>query len=311
MNAPAQTISDPKAATQPTDQPSNAGKMDEPSPSSQTAQPTKQADDLLARVTAYQKESASATDPQSPSDPSQPDTLEATIASIEDPEVRSKFEKLRKDLVSGTNQKFQEIATLRKEMQSFMEQSKSSQGSDEWTPERVQALANDPKFIAAASKVSGVSQDDTDEYSVLSDSERSKIAAMEAQLNELKRINQDALKTQQQQLREQQHLQYKSRYHNYDPKEIDQITFEMLEGKIQATPEHIYKAFKHDDNVRKAYELGRQDERSGITDKIDSVSLGGITTQSSEPKVIPKEGESSMSFFQRIAEANLAKLKRK
>ena len=267
-------------------------------------------EDLLARVTAFQKDNASSTDPQNNGEGGQPDNLEATIANIEDPTVRSQFEKLRKDLVSGTNVKFQEIATLRKEMQSNMEQLKKVGQPDEWTPERVQQLASDPKFIEAAQQISGV-QTDSDEYSALSDVEKKTITDMKVQLEELKRTNQQSLIAQQQQIREQQHAEYSSKYSNYNPQKIDEITFGLQKQEIQATNEHIYKAFYHDENVNNAYEMGRRDEREGITDKVASSTLGGITTQQSAPVVETKEGESSADFFSRIIESTKAKMSKK
>ncbi len=290
-------------------EPTNESPQDQQGENQSTPVPTK-SDDLLSRVTAFQKDNAPKDPSQSDSQSDQPDNLEATIANIEDPTIKAQFEKLRKDLVSGTNTKFQEIATLRKEMQTNMEQFKKVGQPEEWTAERVQQLANDPKFIAAAQQVSGI-QPESDEYSALSDGEKKAMTDMRSQLEDLKRVNQQSLIAQEQQVRAQQHAEYSSKYENYNPQKIDEITFNLQKGSIHATNEHIYKAFYHDDNVRNAYEMGRQDEREGISDKIDSATVGGITTQQSTPSVTPEENESSKSFFDRIISSNISKLNKK
>ena len=269
-----------------------------------TQQPAQE--DLLSRVSKFVEDPPDKPKEEGSNGKFNSEELNTAIANIEDPELKAKMQGLQKSLLSGANDKFQEIATLRKEMQSYMEQTK---GQDEWTPERVQALANDPKFIQAAQQVAGTSES-SDEYSALSDVEKQNLKAMKDEIENLKRINNQALQTQQQQLRAQQHQEYSQKYANYDPKEVDQITYEMLEGKVKVTPEHIYKAFKHDDNVRKAYEMGRRDERNGISDKIESTSAEGISAAPSE-KIEPEENESSKSFFNRIIQKNLKLAKTK
>ncbi len=256
-------------------------------------------DDLLSRVSKFEANNDPEAKSQDNGNGFDSKELEESIANIEDPQLKAKMEGLRKNLLSGANNKFQEIATLRKEMQGFMEQSK---GSNEWTPEKVQALSQDPKFIAAAQQIAGTSED---EYSSMSEGEKTQFNDMKAKIGELEKMNQKALETQQQQLRNQQHGELSTKYANYDRKEIDMITYDMLEGKIQATPEHIYKAFKHDDNVRKAYDMGRQDERNGVQDKIQSTSAEGISTNVSPEPIVPEEKETSRSFFNRIIQKNI------
>jgi hypothetical protein len=107
-------------------------------------------------------------------------------------------------------------------------------------------------------------------------------------------------------LRNSQHETLGAKYSNYVPQEIDTITFDMLNGKIQTTPEHIYKAFKHDENVSAAYEMGRLDERNGVSEKIQSASVEGIQTAPSAPTVVPEKDESSKAYFARIIEKNVA-----
>ena len=270
----------------------------------ESTQETKPTDDLLTRVSKFELNN----DPKKESGDNggvfNSKELDDSIAAIDNPELKSKMEGMRKSLLSGANDKFQEIATLRKEMQSVLESKK-----DVWTPERVQALANDPKFIEAAQSIAA--PENADEYSSLSDTEKDNMKTMQTEISNLKNQYANALKTSQQQLRETQHIELSGKYANYDKQEIDTITYEMLEGKIKATPEHIYKAFRHDDNVKRAYELGRKDEREGVEEKVQSTSVEGITTTSSKEEIVAEKGESNRYFLDNIIKKNLRLVKTK
>ena len=174
----------------------------------------KPTEDLLERVSKFVEEK----DPESKSPDNQASDqfnsaeLDVTINGIEDPELKSKMEGLRKSLVSGANNKFQEIATLRKEMQASLERGTP----EEWTPERVQKLANDPKFIEAAQSIA--SNETTDEYSSLSDVEKTNIKEMKDKIDKLEQMNVQSIHNQHQQRRELQHTALESKYANYDRK---------------------------------------------------------------------------------------------
>jgi len=236
--------------------------------------------------------------------------LTAKLDSIDDPVLKEQMSALRKSLVSGVNNKFQEIAEIRKELKSMKTETQAVQ-NEQWTPERVQSLINDPNFVEAAQKVTGTDPAYSDEYSNLSDGEKAKMTQLEVQIKELKDLNTKSLETQQIQLRHQQHEQYQAKYANYDPKEIDTITFDMLNNKVQATPEHIYKAFKHDENVNKAYEMGRRDERDGVQEKVQSISAEGIQATHASTPYKREESESQKNFIQRIIADKVSKLPRK
>ena len=271
----------------------------EQAPGTQPPEP----EDLLTRVSKFTTDK----DPEvKPEDNISDDFDLKEIENITDPVAKEQAMKAYKSFQRGFGKKFDELAQLRKEMQTYIEQSK---GQEEWTPEKVQALANDPKFIQAAQQVAGTSES-SDEYSALSEVEKKNLKAMQDEIQNLKRINTQALQTQQQQLRNSQHQEFTKKYANYDPDKIDQLTYEMLEGKVTVTPEHIYKAWYHDDNVRKAYELGRKDERDGVSEKIASASVEGIAASPSV-SIEPEKDESSLSFFNRIIQKNLKLAKAK
>ena len=260
------------------------------------------AEDLLSRVSKFQAKEAPVDNPKLDAISGNFDIKE--IDAIADPVAKEQALNAYKSFQRGFGEKFQELAQLKKEMEALKAQPHTAL-SKEWTPERVQELANDPKFIEAAKQVAGNQTED--EYSSMSEAEKAQMKALQDKVRQLEQASSRALQTQQQALRQSQHQSLQDKYANYDPKEIDTITFDMLNGKIQATPEHIYKAFKHDDNVRNAYELGRKDERDGVSTKIASASAEGIQTTYSSPELKPEEGESSKAFFNRIIENNIKK----
>jgi len=274
----------------------------EPTPGQEATPQEAPAEDLLSRVSKFVASEAPKEEPKLEGIDANFDIKE--IDAITDPVAKEQALKAYKSFQRGFGEKYQEISQLKKEMESLKAQP-IYPAQQEWTPEKVQALANDPKFLAAASQVTGAQQEPDDEYSAMSEAEKTRIHELQNKVKQLEQVSNQALQQQQQALRAQQHETLHTKYANYDPKEIDTITYDMLQGKIQATPEHIYKAFKHDDNVNKAYQLGRKDEREGVSTKIASASVDGIQTSHSSVEIKPEDNESSKSFFARIIDKNL------
>jgi hypothetical protein len=286
----------------PNEQQQTAEQGNEPTQQNQT-------EDLLTRVSKFvsdedpSKKSEEQINQEVFNDPELRDKIE----SIEDPQLKEQMTQLRKSLMRGANDKFEEIATFRKELQ-LLKDGKPT----EWSPQKIQSLLNDPKFVEAARQVAGAESSPEDPLAYADEGVKSYIKKLEGDINSLKTQNQQNWEQQNKVLREQQHRELGTKYANYDAKEIDTITFEMLEGKIQATPEHIYKAFKHDDNVRRAYELGRKDEREGVGERLESASFVKDTgTTQSAPAIKAEKGESSQALWDRIVEKNLKLAKTK
>lgn len=214
------------------------------------------------------------------------------IEKIEDPQARAYAEKAYKSLNKGFQEKFREVAELRKQF----EHSNQQQG---WDKDRIESLLKDPEFVKAAQEVAGVqgNYQESEEYSGLSDSERKK-------LDEAFKIADTLQKQNQQLLIQQEHEQLKSKYKDYNAQEIDQIRGDLMSGKIQATSEHLYKAFNFDKAVQNAYELGLQDRQNDNIEKINSSSATGYQV-SSDQTIKREEGESNHSFMQRIIAKNL------
>lgn len=246
-------------------------------------QQEKPQDDILTRVTNFM----STNEPKEPVDK---DTqFDASLKDeITDPKVKEYLEAKEKSLERGFQSKFQEIAELRKALE--------SQTNEKWSPERIQSLMNDQEFLQAAQSVVQTDDKSSDEWSALSEDEKAKIQKNESELAFIKQKYIEQQKA-------QEDAQLKEKYGNYDPQKVDTITADMLKGNVQATREHIYKAFTHDENVKRAYEMGRKDALSGNNEAYQAASIDGqASRQESRTPVEAKEGESTKSVFRRIAE---------
>jgi len=259
---------------------------------------TQPTDDLLTRVSKFQLDNDPKKESVAEGGTFNSQELKDSIAAIDNPELKSKMEAMQKSLVSGANDKFQEIATLRKEMQSVLENK-----NGEWTPDKVQALAQDPKFIQAAQQIAGTTTEE--EFSSMSDSEKAQFTKMQTTINDL--TSKIDTQTEQQRLtvRTQQHTELAKKYADYDSSRIDSISYDILQGKQQITPEHVYKAFNYDDALNKSYHLGRKDEREGVVEKVQSIAAEGTTVSASTEQVVPEKGESNRSFWDKIVAKNL------
>ena len=276
--------------TQQASQPGTPGQQNNNSEGKKSPEATQQ-DDLLSRVTSFMQDNPPKSEPQD--DGARFDIND--IDRIEDPHARDLVKSAYKSFESGYQRKFQELAQLRKSLESAT--------NEKWTPERIQRLINDPEFVAAAQQVAGTNQNSSeDEYSNLSDAEKAKISNLERELANLRKQNMDSIN-------QQEHQTLASRYSNYDPKAIDTIKADLISGKVRANNEVIYKAMYHDENVKKAYELGRNDERTGNVSKLESASVDGQNTSQAFQPLEPQEGESSKSFWRRIADAAVKQTK--
>lgn len=273
-----------------------------------STQPQTDQDDILSRVSKFIDENAKQENPEELNDSSVFNDAEfrTQIDAIQDPIMKEQMIKMRKSGQAGINSKFQELASMKKDIESI-KQNTTQPNQEVWTPERVQQLTQDPNFVQAAQQVAGAQ----DESSMLSEAEKAQIGKISALENELTNMK----KLQVSSARQQQHQDLQAKYSDYNPQAIDTITADMISGKIQATPEHIYKAFNYDEHVRAkaeaGYKLGRQDERSGIKEKVQSVSVDGINTVESSPAIVRQDGESSEQIIKRIIDKNLRLFKKK
>lgn len=203
----------------------------------------------------------------------------------------------------GFNQKFQEIAELRKELQATNETQKG------WTPDKVQSLLSDPNFINSAQQLnqsqnpqeSGLTND---EYSTLSDTEKS---SLNLALSESKQTRNELQKLQQTRDFEKQDTQLSQKYSNYNPSQVDKLYGDMMSGNVSATREALWQVLDYEPGMNRAYEMGVKDGQKNGSEMSNSASVEGRNIISSAP-LEREKGESGRNYFKRIAERNLAAL---
>lgn len=268
--------------------------------------------DLFKRVSEFQKQNSveekteSEVDADFFSDPK----FREKIDAIEDPELKDHLIRLRKSGIGGVSKKMQEIAEIRKELQEIKQGSNGNNGDFY----NIEKQLNDPEWQRKAQEYSsrlGNSSNSVDEE-YLTDNEKALMEQVrnlenkfESIQDQNKKANQEHIKS----VRIQQHNQLQSKYANYNPGEIDTITSDMIQGRIQATPEHVYKAFKHDDNVKNAYELGRRDALEGRASAPPSIE--GIQTRRSDPEITPDDKETDRSYMKRVIDNVIRKSQEK
>ena len=249
---------------------------------------------LLQRVSSYKETPKQ--EEVAPTDDVDFDVNE--INNIENPAAREYAMKAYKSMQRGFGKKLQERSELAKKVE-LLESAVNDTKS--WTPEKIQSLLNDQGFVQAAQSVYQHQSQDTDEYSALSEAEQREITQLKTKIASLEQNNWQSVKVQQDE-------KLKSTYVNYNPVAIDTLTADLLQNKVQATREDLWKVIDYEPGIKRAYELGRQDEREGITEKANSLSVEGVSTSRNDSPLERKEGESSGELFKRVALKNLARI---
>lgn len=224
--------------------------------------------------------------------------LDAQIEKLPDPVLKEQVLGLKKSLLRGENQKYQEIAGLRKEYEQKLAEATT------WTPERLQQELNKPDFVQAAQKVMQVQNPNsglTDEqWSALSDSEKIEINQLKQKIASLEKNSWESVKS-------NQDAQLKQRYANYDPIAIDKLTEDLMRGKLQATREHLHKVLDYDDAVRRAYELGLSDKQVQNQEKLKAMSFDGGRSMNAPQGLVREKGETVEAFMRRSYQAHANK----
>jgi hypothetical protein len=214
-----------------------------------------------------------------------------------DPVLSKFYKSMQSDYVKKTqnlSQKEKEIEKIKME-------------SANWTPERIQQLLNDPNFVQSAQKVAQMQNPPNsgltnEEFSALTDKEKAQLLNMQNEVQQLKMQN-----WQMQQRQQDEQLQ--SKYSDYAPDIVDTRISELVSGRYRATKEDIFKSIMHDEHVRNAYELGKQDKALENKNKIESMSYEGFNATPTQdvPKINDKE--SNNAYFKRLAERRLNEIK--
>lgn len=237
--------------------------------------------DLVTKVAGFQteQEPQPETQPQPQEEKFNTNDLQAEIDKISDPNLKAQMEGLRKSLQRGYNDKFQTLAEMKKEMLK----------SNQWTEARVQELLNDQNFVNAAQQLmqhqnppnSGKSDE---EWSALSDSEKQKIMALQNEIAILKQQNLDATNA-------QLDKELKNRYPNYDSQAVAQLKDDLMNNRIQATNEHLWKVLDYENGLKRAYELGKRESNQVKMDKLNNSSFTPSSVDTQKEPRLTKDGE--------------------
>lgn len=290
---------------------SDANQQTEQKPVSQgTEEATKQpsSDDLLSRITRFVDDAS----PQNKSEDKIDEDVfndaefRKKIDSLQDPELKQYMLSMRKTGVRGIQERLQEISEMRKELTAL------KQGINPgWSPERVQQLLNDKEFLNAAQSVLGnQSQTLEDDGEYVPESVKQKLAKLEQENSQFKQQWNQFSQQQTMAQRVQEHERLKERYGNYDPQKVDELINGLIQGKVQAGPEAVYKAYYHDDNVKRAYEMGRRDAMGGVQERQQASSFSSNSVQRPNSEIEPEKGETNKQFWNRIVNNKLSQLRK-
>lgn len=253
--------------------------------------------DLLTKVSQFKAQNQTSEIKNAPEQPE--------FESIKDPVAREAakqaVERLRRGFQSEYDRKLEEA-------QKVVEKSKN------WTPQRIQQeLLNNPEFLSAAQQVAASQNPPnsglTDEqFSSLTDKEKQEITSLKNEVNQLKQTNSNAIL---QSTISNKDAQLQSKYADYNPVSINSATERLASMTMADIREYVYKADNHDDHVKAAYEMGKQDGRNLTQTKIGGISADGLSSTNNEGALTKNAGESDHNFIVRIAQKNLELFRKK
>ena len=227
------------------------------------------------------------------------------IEKIQDPVAKDQALKAYKSFQRGFNDKFQQLAELRKTYETELTNNKT------WTKDRIKQIQSDPNFLKVAQEVLAEQKPidaniSDNEWSAMTTSEKQQWHAMQERIKTLETQNQQQAILQQ---FRQQDEQLRPKYANYDPNAVDIITSELLSNKRQATREDLWKAIDYDSAVKRAYQLGLQDANGENKVKLNSASFDGVNTQPAKEIPAPEKGDNTQQYFRKLVVNNLERAK--
>lgn len=255
-------------------------------------------DDFMSKVTQFEVESSVAN--------KTPDEIDNEVFSdkdfrkriddvrAKDPELAKHLELMRKSGISGINNKMQEIAEIRKELQSL----RDAQNRPRFSANSIEELLKNPEFLAEANKITGKGSALSDDES-LSDAAKQEIAQLKSELNSVKGSLQTRSSEEAQAAWNRHHESLKTKYKNYDVDKINQVATQLASGQVNVTPEYLYKVLYHDENVKKAFEMGRRMAVGQVEEKRQINSIDGVSAVA-QGKFQQSKDEDNQSFMQRI-----------
>lgn len=245
---------------------------------------------------------------------------QSTIDKITDPALKAAVQEAHKSMQADYTRKTQELATKRKEMDSLKTQLEQS---GQYTPAKIQQLLSDPSFVQAAQefqRINGGQQTTQTVNGDLTQEEFSYLTPEQQKLytktKEVEQTNQailSKLSSQETALAfKEQDMSLKSKYANYAPERVDEIYQGMMKGTVQATREHLWKVIDYEPAIQRAYELGKNDRKLEMGEKVAASSTtNGVSVTPSNDVPVRLANESGPEYFKRIALSNAAKFLRK
>lgn len=240
------------------------------------------------------------------------------ISKIADPLARKLAEDAYKSFQADYTKKTQALAAERKQMESLKAQLESS---GQYTPDKIHSMLNDPSFVRAAQeyqRINGVQQAPTqetgngdltqEEFSYLTP-EQQKLYVKTKQMEQSLNVVNNRLQASEV---EKQDMGLKSKYANYNPQSVNEIYNGLMSGSMQATREHLWKVQDYDSAVQRAYQLGLQDRKVEMGEKVAASSqTNGVSVTPSGDIPVRQPKESGVEYFKRIALNNASKLMKK
>lgn len=235
---------------------------------------------------------------------------QAAIDKIADPvlkaSVQEAYKSMQADYTRKTQALAQDKATLKAQLES----------TGQYTPDKIQQLLNNPSFVQAAQEyqrkfgtpapqASNANAELTEEeFSYLSP-EQQKLYVKTQQMERTLGVVNSRLAASEV---EKQDLSLKSKYANYESAKVDEIYHGMMNGTVQATREHLWKVLDYEPAVQRAYELGRQDRKLEMGEKVAASSqTNGVSVTPASDVPVRLPNESGIEYFKRIAMGNFAK----
>lgn len=259
--------------------------------------------DLITKVTQFKKQSA-------PVQATNTDGVvldQKMIDSITDPRLKEAAINFHKSVQADYTRKTQSVADSRKQVETQLAEMQT------WTPEKIQKfLLNNPSFVQSAQQVAGTMSPQipnngglTDEqYSALTDTEKAQLNSLKSEINSLKQVNYQALVA-------QTDNQLKTKYGNYDSQEVDSAIARLAQMNPNELREYVFKAIKHDDNVRNAYEYAKQERSELNQTRVNAMSVDGTVVANNDGLPTRQTGQNDSSWFQTLANFRLQQSRKK
>lgn len=263
-------------------------------------------DDIISRASSFK------TQPENTNGAQEVKFNVKEIEKISDPVARKLAEDAYKSFQADYTRKTQELAQQRREMESYQ-----SLKSRQFTLTDIDEVLQNPAFIQAAQEKQRVTQPQqtvTNGNAELSEEEFSYLSPEMQKVYVGQKQNRDMLAQLSGQLQsaqvEKEDMTLKTKYADYNPDLVNQTYRDMMSGKVNATREHLWKALNYDEMAKRAYQLGRQDEKNGITQaRQASTQVNGVTTQTLDRDVpIKQKGQSFQDYWKSIANAAKSQL---